>query len=592
MKAHAMFILICILLLNACTKMPVGTGDGASEQADIEKTIHYDNYSINGEYPVELQDEVKEIELSATATAPVVEPTPTAEATPTQSAEQIEQSIMDQFVSGPLYDQYIADNQIPEQAATAFYEEYKGADGEPFSVVTMKVDPNSLSEEQKALNIPQRDYLVVKTADGQIEFKLLPANLQLETFSQSAVEFTLTKEYQKGLQDYLNAMGLREEDVTITEEVKVINGQEHRFLVTSKNTVLAIGIDKEWKVANPGLYWGIFGKFIGAHMNGDEWKTNKKSAIEAFSNGGIVSLSGQVRPGPNIMEREPARAATYLYAAKTNNMSLVFSYVVEPGKFPTSTNTGNIDIWLHTRLSETADVVVYNKPEKPVLIQFNEPFNGPRWNPEHNPIKDKYGENWLGEYIFQNLSIFIDKGLFPNKDFFPFLNENLMLDTNMQEYVHTKVVAARQYTFDKLMADQAMARKLQAMNILKAEDIIILFGSQTYVNLDGQYRQKIVFQNDPTINELNTLADKFADLGGIVLTEVGPFGNLQQQVDFLRKLSSAVLNNPNLRGMILWNAFDNPEDYEGDIYATSSSLIIDKDGNPTSLFFELMSWSQ
>jgi len=33
MKAHAMFILICILLLNACTKMPVGTGYGASEKA-------------------------------------------------------------------------------------------------------------------------------------------------------------------------------------------------------------------------------------------------------------------------------------------------------------------------------------------------------------------------------------------------------------------------------------------------------------------------------------------------------------------------------------------------------------------------------
>lgn len=164
--------------------------------------------------------------------APVAESTLTAEATPTQSAEQIEQSIMDQFVSGPLYDQYIADNQIPEQAATAFYEEYPGADGEPFAVVTMKVDPNSLSKEQKALNIPQRDYLVVKTADGQIEFKLLPANLQLETFSQSAVEFTLSKEYQQGLQDYLNAMGLQEEDVTITEEVKVINGQEYKFLVT------------------------------------------------------------------------------------------------------------------------------------------------------------------------------------------------------------------------------------------------------------------------------------------------------------------------------------------------------------------------
>nr|QQZ02682.1 1,4-beta-xylanase [uncultured microorganism] len=165
--------------------------------------------------------------------SPTAEPTPTIEPTPTPSAEQIEQSIMDQFVSGPLYDQYIADNQIPEQAAKAFYNKYSGADGEPFAVVTMKVDPNSLSQEQKALNIPQRDYWVVKTADGQIEFKLLPVNLQLETFSQSAVEFTLSKEYQDGVQDYLNAMGLEAGAVAIAQTQKEVNGEEYRFLVAT-----------------------------------------------------------------------------------------------------------------------------------------------------------------------------------------------------------------------------------------------------------------------------------------------------------------------------------------------------------------------
>jgi hypothetical protein len=54
-------------------------------------------------------------------------------------------------------------------------------------------------------------------------------------------------------------------------------------------------------------------------------------------------------------------------------------------------------------------------------------------------------------------------------------------------------------------------------------------------------------------------------------------------------MSEAILRNPNLRGMILWNVFDNPEDYRGDVYMTSPSLLADKDGNPTPLFFELMS---
>jgi len=46
-------------------------------------------------------------------------------------------------------------------------------------------------------------------------------------------EFKESAEYKQGLQDYLNAMGLEEENVTITEEVKVINGEEYKFLVVT-----------------------------------------------------------------------------------------------------------------------------------------------------------------------------------------------------------------------------------------------------------------------------------------------------------------------------------------------------------------------
>jgi len=58
---------------------------------------------------------------------------------------------------------------------------------------------------------------------------------------QALVEFKESAEYKQGLQDYLDAMGLQEENVTITEEVKVINGQEYRFLVVApkKNTLTA-----------------------------------------------------------------------------------------------------------------------------------------------------------------------------------------------------------------------------------------------------------------------------------------------------------------------------------------------------------------
>lgn len=184
------------------------------------------------------------LELEATATAPgstpIIEPTSSAEPTPTieptLSAEQQQQVIMNQFVNEPFYDQYIADNQIPEQAATAFYKEYPGADGEPFAVVTMKVDPNSLSEEQKALNILQRDYLVVKTTDGKIEFKLLPVNLQLETFSKSAVEFTLSKEYQNWLEKNLNIMKQTPESTNISLKLQTgINNEIYSLMIIQLN---------------------------------------------------------------------------------------------------------------------------------------------------------------------------------------------------------------------------------------------------------------------------------------------------------------------------------------------------------------------
>jgi hypothetical protein len=48
---------------------------------------------------------------------------------------------------------------------------------------------------------------------------------------QALAEFKESAEYKQGLQDYLNAMGLKVENVITLEEVKVINGQEHRFLV-------------------------------------------------------------------------------------------------------------------------------------------------------------------------------------------------------------------------------------------------------------------------------------------------------------------------------------------------------------------------
>lgn len=98
-------------------------------------------------------------------------------------------------------------------------------------------------------------------------------------------------------------------------------------------------------------------------------------------------------------------------------MALNFPYVVAPGKYPKGITEDNIDQWLHGRLSEIADVLLQNKLSQPVFIEFNEPWVKNSWNPESNPLRDKYKKEWLAEFFFQALDIFISKGLAPNDDF-------------------------------------------------------------------------------------------------------------------------------------------------------------------------------
>jgi len=58
-----------------------------------------------------------------------------------------------------------------------------------------------------------------------------PTLVPTKSPEQALAEFKESAEYKQGLEDYLNAMRLEKENVAITEEIKVINGQEYRFLV-------------------------------------------------------------------------------------------------------------------------------------------------------------------------------------------------------------------------------------------------------------------------------------------------------------------------------------------------------------------------
>ena len=370
---------------------------------------------------------------------------------------------------------------------------------------------------------------------------------------------------------------------------------QEKYLSLAPSYCLLIGEKKEkgwgWKAATPGRYWEIHGKLIGLSMNGPEWKLDGAQAlVKQHFAGGILGLKGQVRPGPDIEERRPSNASSYLGFAQQNNMAFMFNSVVEPGKFPKDVNANNVDQWINRRLAEIADAILQDRPIKPVYLQFNEAFDASRyrWNPDPNPMRDKYGDNWLGEYFYQALSVLIGKGLIPDKDFILLTNENLMDKNEAQKFVHEKLIIARQFAFDKLISDPNMSNRIAQLRINSPSDITVVLGSQTYVNLDGKYHPIVDFVPNPTTsNWVGQLSTAFADLGGIILIEVNPYGDNSQRREFLWRLTKMVLADPNIHGALLWNVFSDPDDAK-DPYAQSPLLLFNENGSPTSVYYSLL----
>ncbi len=346
----------------------------------------------------------------------------------------------------------------------------------------------------------------------------------------------------------------------------------------------------EWKVAIPGGYWHAQGKVIGLYMNNEEFgsQRNRDLVRSNFSNG-VLSTSEQVRPNASPY-RPPSNANRLANDAQVNQMGLFFHYVAEPGKFPADINISNIDFWIDYRLEGVIQVIKDHKTKgQPTYVSFNEAWEGNVWNQESNPLRNKYGNKWVEEYTFQLLSKFINAGLVPNKDFVIVFNDaNLYNRPNKQNLVFKTLSEARFNAFNRLTSDPNVMQKLQEMGINKPEDINILLGVETHTKL-GQNVDDGNFVPEPTDGEIINLSNKFGSSGGILMTEVNPYGTVKQKQDFLKRLSALLQTNPNLKGILLWNMFHDSDDGKPNlIFGLEVLNLFNEDGTPTSLYYSLL----
>ena len=372
-----------------------------------------------------------------------------------------------------------------------------------------------------------------------------------------------------------------------------INGSDFVVASTSSQVVLLLAIQNgdgqyKWEKVTPSTYSIKFGKFIGLYEDGDEFNNpdNKKVVNEYFQNG-ILALGGQVRPNA-IPPRPPSNANRPAEEAQRNHMSLFIHYVAEPGKFPTDVNTTNIDSWLDSRFEGFAQVIKTYKAEgQPMFVTFNEAWEGNTWNEEANPIKDKYGNQWVEEYVYQILAKFIGNGLTPQKDFILVFNDGNMYNRPAkQDLVYKTLLEARTNAFNRLISEPDIKIKLETMGINQAENIEIWLGAETETQLDGK-RDDGIFVPPPTNEEIVNLSKKFEGLGGLLMTEIEPVGTTEQQAEFIRRITSLLPETPNFKGIIWFNIFKSSDDTPDNVFGQVLEFF-DASGVPTKLYYELL----
>jgi len=391
---------------------------------------------------------------------------------------------------------------------------------------------------------------------------------------------------------YANAFEIKPEEVSAGLSATIetpIETPAFAVIRTSDGVALMMATQNaegkwQWFEATTGNYWRAYNKDIGVYVNTEQLNDPvSQEIIERYFANGSVAWGGDISNVSNASKlQKEAR-------------SLICSYlgiaVAEPGKFPEDVNVINVDAWLDQKLDDAAHSVEGNKiVGRPTYINFNEAWGETQgWNLEFNPLRDKYGDNnWVGEYIYKVISRFIGKGLLPNEDFVILFNDARLYNRpDKQDFIFNSLLKARQDAFDKLTADPIMKQKINEMGIKSPEDIQIILGSETHTKL-GSNEDNVDFWLAPTDEELRNLAEKFAPLGGVLMTEVNPFGSSEQKSEFLKQLVKSI-ELPGFRGILFWNVLRNSDVGNPEYPLVADPLVLfDEGGSPAPVYYELL----
>jgi hypothetical protein len=372
--------------------------------------------------------------------------------------------------------------------------------------------------------------------------------------------FDVTKK-DSPIVEYANAFNLNSADVLagLHPEIEKPKGMpEFITMRTSDGVALMMATQNEngewvWQKATFTEYWRAYGKYVGYGLKPRHQRDYAHYLSSSRFKGGLIALTGALEEGGRV-----GSAESFLQLADRNDMAFLMHYLLEPGKFPDGINAENVDQWLYNRLREMAKLIIrYNQSPAPVYVEINEPWhykNPGQWNPDPNPLRDKYGDAWLTETVSRIVQILTEENhLRIGQDYIILINDDTGLKVQGKlGPIHNRLSEVK----------DTISRRFH-------KEVPIILGLQ-------------VGSDAIPIEIVINVAIQFADLGGIFLTEVNPY--LNDQESYFRRLNR-LIEQPNVLGFYIWKVVPEPDPDEVDNHP---SLLLNSDGSPTKLYYELL----